>query len=388
MNRIYLDWAATAMPDENIIRTASERSFSVFANPSSPHRAGKDAAKLMEECRTSIAGTFGTKPSQIFFTSGGTDSNNIIFFSLLNRKRTGNIVISGIEHAAVYESAVMLEKFGWEIRIVNPEPDGIVSADKFCECIDDQTRLASLIMVNNETGSIQPVRQVGERIKADGRRTCHFHADAVQAAGKMPLSLGSMPVNSAAVSSHKFQGPRGTGILYLNREIEPIYAGGGQEGGIRNGTENTFGIVGTAEAAVKAAAGLDENAAKALRLKKILVENILEIEGAGFNPADTSVLLDTERYSPYILSVNIVPVPGEVLVRVMSDRGFDIATGSACATGKKKKSRVMTAMGINPNKAFSTVRISTGAATTEEEILQFCNTFKHESAILRKSLRH
>ena len=389
MNRIYLDWAATAVPDENIINQTALQSLSYFGNPSSPHQRGKEAAELLQNCRKTLAGIFGSQPNQLFFTSGGTDSNNIVFSSLLTKKRTGNIIISGIEHASIYEPAIMMEKFGWEVRIVNPEADGIISAEKFCSRIDENTRLAAVIMVNNETGGVQPVNEISRLISASkeyGR--VHFHIDAVQAAGKYPLNFSQLEVDSAAVSSHKFQGPRGTGLLYLKKKLEPLYSGGGQEEGIRHGTENTFGIAGTCAAAVKAEAGMQESLDRALGYKKIMIDRISEIRGASFVPhGGTAHLLDTEKYSPYILSVSISPVPGEVLVRVMSDRGFDIATGSACATGKKKKSRVMTAMGVKPDEAFSTVRISTGCDTTIEEISRFCDTFERESNILIKSLR-
>lgn len=389
MNRIYLDWAATAAPDKNIINQTAEQSLLCFGNPSSPHQRGKDAAELMKTCRKSLAKTFGAQPQQLFLTSGGTDSNNIVFSSLLMRKRTGNIVISGIEHSSVYEPAMMMERFGWEVRIINPEPNGILSADKFCSRIDENTRLASVIMINNETGAVQPVNEIGRIISTStGMNRVHYHIDAVQAAGKYPLNFNQLPVDSAAVSSHKFQGPRGTGLLYLKKNLEPLYSGGGQEEGIRHGTENTFGIAGTVAAAEKAAGSIENNLNLALVYKKILIERISQIKGTSFIPLGSiAQLLDTTLFSPYILSVSIKSVPGEVLVRVMSDKGFDIATGSACATGKKKKSRVMTAMGVSQDDAFSTIRISTGCDTTIEEITQFCDTFERESNILNKSFR-
>ncbi len=387
MDRIYLDWAATAVPDETILTEALKRSITYYGNPSSPHKTGKEAESAIEESRKTLADVLGCSPYQLSFTSGGTESNNIVLSSLLNKKRKGNIVISAIEHSSVYEPAMRLKLSGWELRIVRPEKNGIISAERFRAAVDENTALAALIMLNNETGSIQNIAETGSKLAAMKNKP-HFHIDAVQAAGKIPLNLNSLPVDSASMSSHKFRGPRGTGLLYLKKPVEPVYAGGGQENGIRHGTENTFGITATAEAAKKAFINIDNNLSHALELKKILINRLSKISGAEFIPNNTGELLDTDIYSPYILSLAVKPVPGEVLVRVLSDRGFDIATGSACASGKKKRSRIMEAMSISSETAFSAIRISTGTSTTIEEINQFCDTFERESGILIKHLSH
>ncbi len=386
MHRIYLDWAATAVPDAQSLNAALGQTMADFGNPSSPHQRGKDASAVLSGCRKKLSGSFSCSPNQLFFTAGGTESNNIVLMSLLNKNRKGNLVISGIEHSSVYEPAMLLEKHGWEVRIVPSGADGIVDPENFCKRMDSNTFIASMMMVNNETGAIQPVEEIGNFISA-GQLRVHFHIDAVQAAGKIQLNMNSLHADSVSISSHKFRGPRGAGLLYLKKPLVPVYSGGGQENGIRHGTENMYAVLGTSLTAAKAVEAVDANLEHALRLKKILTEQISKIKNAIFLPHNNiSDLLNPEKFSPYILSVGIRPVPGEILVRVMSDRGFDIATGSACATGKKKKSRVMEAMGVNPETAFSTVRISTGPATTIDEIEQFCDTFKRESAILIKQL--
>jgi cysteine desulfurase len=389
MDQIYLDWAATASPDQNLLKTALKSSFESFANPSSPHKDGKTAASLIAKQKEILAECFGTKPQQLIFTSGGTESNNMIIFSLLKKKQKGNIVISGIEHPSVWEPVAALEKFGWEVRTVNPEPDSIVRPEKISERIDDETRMVLLIMINNETGAVQPVEEIGHLIRSRSTgRGIHFHIDAVQAVGKLPLNLGKLPVNSASISSHKFQGPRGCGLLYLEKPVEMLYTGGGQEGGLRHGTENTFGMVGTALAAAQSTAGFDEKIKYAIKLKKTLINRISKIPGSVLIPqCNLSNLLDPELFSPYILSVSFPPVPGEVMMRILSDRGFDVGTGSACATGKKKKSRVMDAIGISSDVSYSVIRISTGPDTKMEEILSFCDTLEKESTILINSLR-
>ncbi|MBI9108214.1 MAG: cysteine desulfurase [Spirochaetales bacterium] len=389
MEHIYLDWAATALPDQKLLNEALESSLKSFANPSSPHKSGREASAIVGQQRKILAGCFGTDPRQLIFTSGGTESNNMVVFSLLKKKRKGNIIISGIEHPSIYEPAASLEKFGWKVRIVNPEPSSIVDPEKMASMIDEETRMVLLIMVNNETGAIQPVNEIGKLIqKSAAGQNIHFHIDAVQAAGKIPLNLGALPVHSASISSHKFQGPRGCGLLYLKKPLEMLYAGGGQEGGLRHGTENTFGMIGTALAAAANTAAIDDNINHALGLKKILIDRISKIKGSLFIPrCSTEELLNPIMFSPYILLASLPPVPGEILVRVMSDRGFEIGTGSACATGKKKKSRIMDAIGIKTHESFSAVRISTGPKTDMEEIHRFCDTLEKESTILINSLK-
>ena len=281
-----------------------------------------------------------------------------------------------------------LQKFGWEIRTVNPDACGTIAPEKIADRIDEDSRAVFLIMVNNETGAVQPAEEIGKLIRRrESGGGIHFHIDAVQAACKIQLNLKKLGVDSASISSHKFSGPRGAGLLYLSKPAEMLYGGGGQERGIRHGTENTFGIAGTALAAAKYTETLAENSARALEYKKVLVERISKIRGVRFLPdCGAGKLLDPSLFSPYILSVSLKPVPGEVMVRVLSDRGFDIGSGSACSTGKKKKSRVMEAMGVNADDAYSAIRISTGPATKIEEIYRFCDTLEKESTILINTL--
>ncbi len=389
MEQIYLDWAATAYPDRDLLEQALKLSINTFANPSSPHKEGKAASALAAEQRKAAAECFGAKPEQMIFTSGGTESNNMMIFSLLNKKRKGNIIISAIEHPSVFEPAMALEKFGWEVRTVSPDQDSFIKPEKIAAAIDEETRMVLLIMLNNETGAIQPIEEIGHMIQSRSTGPgIHFHIDAVQAAGKITLNLGKLPVNSASISSHKFQGPRGCGLLYLEKPADMLYTGGGQEGGLRHGTENTYGMIGTALAAVKSTGAVEKNLTHALTLKKILIDRISKIKGARLIPdCSTSKLLDPNMFSPYILSASFKPVPGEVMMRILSDRGFDVGTGSACATGKKKKSRVMDAIGISADEAYSIIRISTGLETEIEKIHQFCDTLEKESTILINSLR-
>ena len=389
MQHIYLDWAATALPDTTVLNAAHSLSLENFANPSSAHGPGKEAAALMDSHRNRTAALLGIGIGQLVYTSGGTESNNMVISSLLGKKRKGNIVLTGIEHPSVYEPAACLERSGWETRIVNPEPSGRVSAEDIASKTDDDTALVLMMAVNNETGAIQPVEETGKLLhEKHGSGRLHFHVDAVQAVGKIPFIPGRLPVDSVSVSSHKFRGPRGFGMLCLKRVPEMIYRGGGQEGGVRHGTENLYGIIGSTMAAEEAVGQLEMNMDHALLLKKRLIERISEIKGSVFLPGvPAEELVDPALYSPWILSASFKPIPGEVLVRVMSAAGFCISTGSACHSARKKRSRVMDAMGIDPSDSFSAIRISTGAATTSAEIDKFCDVLAGEASKLSGSLR-
>lgn len=244
------------------------------------------------------------------------------------------------------------------------------------------------MMINNETGIVQPVFEIGEKLKElQNRRKIHFHVDAVQSACKYNFNIQDMGADSVTISSHKFQGPRGCGLLYLNKEIETIYHGGGQEGSLRSGTENIFGIAGSFFAAEKAMEKLDNNLSYALKFKEVMINKLSKIPGLAFNPSiSIDKMLDTTKVSPYILSLSIKPIPAEILVRVMSDRGFSVSTGAACSTGKNTKSRVLESFGLSKEAAYSTIRISTGATTKYEDIVSFCDAFKEEVFNLQRSL--
>ncbi len=382
-NLIYLDWASTAVPEEDLIYESVRASVKSFANPSSIHKPGKEAKELLERSRKMIADTLNCKPENIIFTSGGTESNNTILFSTLKKGRQNGIVISGIEHSSVFEPAKTLKEMGIPVRIVPADQNGIVSPEKIARVIDKDTYLVSVMTVNNETGAIQPVKEIGELIRRREehlQKNIHFHTDAVQAFGKIPFIPEDLGVDSASISAHKIGGPRGVGALYLKKPLAVLYCGGGQERGLRPGTENIQGIYGFTLAAERRNSRLKEEFKRACELKEYILDSLSSLNGCIFISGR-----DHNSYSPYIINVSFVPLPGEVLVRVLSDRGIAISTGSACSSAhKKKRLRILENMGQPKQIAESAIRISFGPSTQKEEIDEFLDILKKEVNSLQR----
>ncbi|MCX7038520.1 MAG: cysteine desulfurase family protein [Spirochaetes bacterium] len=374
---IYLDWAASAPPDAHAIDEAREVSARLYANPSSPHAAGREAGARLARARADIAALLGAEPDEIVFTSGGTESNATVLLSLLARLRLGGsrglkIVTTAIEHSSVFEQARALEAFGFRCAFVRPDSNGIVAPSAVAEALDEDTALVSVMLVNNETGAIQRVAEIAEvvreRCTRAGRRIL-LHTDAVQAFAKIPFSPGSLGVDAASLSGHKIGAPRGIGALYVRKEttMEPLALGGGQEKGRRPGTENLPGICALARAADDGLAALPREMEEARKKAERLIEGLLAIPGARLFPEGRADQPD-ERFSPWIVSVGFPPLPGEVVVRLAESRGFLVSTGSACSSRKKDRTRVLEATGLSPETALCAVRVSTGPATTREEI--------------------
>ena len=387
MPSIYLDWAATGLPMDEVLAECTKIAGDHYANPSSQHAPGKAARKLLEEARQGCAQILGCKNNEVYFTSGGSEANNIICTSLVHKRRTGSVVIAAIEHASVYEPVQHLKDFGFDVRVVRPMSNGITDPSSVAANIDDSTQCVSIMHVNNETGAIQPVEEIGVMLKkaeVDSGRKIHFHCDAVQSFGKLPLNVKQMGIDSLTVSGHKLGAPKGGGLLYLQKEVPILYRGGGQESEIRPGTENLPSIWGLYRSASMWAKSRQSLLSHAQQLYEFLSEQILNIDGAvlnGRNQKDRS-----HNHSPYILSVAFPPIPGEVLVRVMSDHGYYISTGSACSSRGKKNTRVLMNMGIEKHVADSTIRISTGPSTSLKDCESFCNALSTEIAALKRSI--
>jgi len=382
MSRIYFDWAATAPPDPEILKAVQQFSHDYPGNPSSLHREGKAAREKLEECRGKTAELLGASPEQIIFTSGGTESNNLILQSLITPLKPGGVLLSGFEHPAVWQSAQALREQGHRVIEVSAPEGGILDPAAAVGSLTREVKMISIMAVNNETGAIQPVKELARAFREtrkDGPAVL-FHTDAVQALGKIPVNLGEWGVDAASFSGHKIGAPRGTGILYLKKPRKMLYRGGGQEGGFRSGTENLAGIYGLTLALEKRLASAEEDTAAARELKKILVEGINEIPGSRIFPSAVSSL--GAPYSPWILSVSFPPLPGEVLARVMDDNGVALSTGSACSSRKKNQARVLLAQGVDERRAFSTLRFSWGPGSTPEEAHRVVEVLKEQTALL------
>lgn len=365
---VYLDWAATSPPDPAILSQANEKAILCYGNPSSGHAEGKKARELLEEARSHCANALGIKPNTVIFTSGGTEADYLPLLALNQRPVRGSIAISAIEHPAIREQAKMMEHTGWEILTIPVTSDGFITPEAVIATIRRDTAFVAVMSVNNETGAIQPISEIAQAILVHcaGKKKPHFHVDAVQGVGKTKLLLSTPGIDSASISGHKIQGPRGIGILYLAHRVEPYIRGGEQEGGLRPGTENIFGAWALSLALEKHISSFERSDARALMA--YLISSVTAIEGIATIPETRQV--EDSRFSPWITQFTNTKLPGEVLVRTLSDRGVYISMGSACSSRKKTRP-VLEAMNISQDKQQKAFRISIGITTTKAEIDAF-----------------
>lgn len=365
----YFDWAATALADEDILKEALAASLESGANPSSVHGAGLAARHAFEDARKRCAAALGVKSENIIFTSGGTESDQIPVLALLQRPQKGSILVSTIEHPAVSAQVEMMKNCGWRVIPVPCNKDGIVTPENVVQRIESDTALICMMAVNNETGAIQPIYEIADAVKAHcaGKRRPKLHVDAVQAAGKIPFNMAYPGIDTAAISAHKICGPRGIGLLYMKDRFEPFLKGGGQEGGIRSGTENLFGALALAacleryyiKPGSEAETKLGEEKARTARF----LEKLKTLSCCTVLPE--SRLPEDERFAPGVVQVSFANVPGEVMVRALSEKGFFISTGSACSARKNHRP-ILAAMGVKGEVAANAVRFSFSVHSTDE----------------------
>ena len=360
--RHYLDWAATAMPAIGILKL-NKAEF--FGNPSSPHTEGRLAKEVLEKGRTRCAGVLGVNPDNIYFTSGGTESNALVLHSLLLRKGKGRLLFSEVEHPSIRENSRMLARFALSASGIGVERDGRVSEGTLAFALEKHpdTRFAAIMGVNNETGALMDIKALIAQIRSHEAKIghpIHFHCDMVQALGKVPIDLGGL--DSASFSAHKLGGQRGIGLLYLKKKLESFYAGGGQGGGIRPGTENTVGAVALAdllEHRSRPDCVLEENRKAALRFKYLMRE-LKNISRCTIIPEDRAE--EDPRFSPWILQVRFRGVPGPVMARALDKEGIAVSTGSACSSNSEERP-VLAAMGLDEYARLEGLRISQGWTT-------------------------
>ena len=385
---VYLDWAATSVPDPDICRKVSECSTEFYGNPSSQHQEGQKASRVLEESRERCARALGVKASEIIFTSGGTESNNMVLLSFLRKPSRGTVILSPIEHPAILEPAEVLREAGYRIKFIKPEPDGIITVQTLEKALTEDTRLVTVMAVNNETGAIQPVSQLADavhRYAAEHGRKIHFHCDAVQGTGKVSIDFSDSNIHSFSISGHKLRGPRGIGILVLKNQIQCVVQGGHQESGIRPGTENTPAIFGMSLALEQAMTNLDRNISQAHTLMDGLISRLSQDQAYTIIPQSRPE--HPEKYSPYIISLAAVPVPGEIMARVLDDSGFCVGTGSACSNRKKSLSKTLEAMKVPEETSFSRIRVSIGYTTLQEDLESFMEALDRQSRIMLKTYR-
>ena len=366
---VYMDHAATTAVGPEVAAAMAPFLAERYGNPSSLYELGQNARRAVDEARERCGAILGARPGDLVFTSGGTESDNaaVMGAALALRERGRHVVTTRIEHHAVLHAVGLLETLGWSATYVAPGRDGIVRADDVLDAVTPETTLVSVMLANNEIGTIQPVKEITRRVKeraGDERRIINVHTDAVQAAGAIPLRIESLGVDLLSLSAHKFHGPKGVGILYVRQTtpFTPVQIGGGQERNRRAGTENTAGIVGMSLALVLAERERVEQAAHASALRDRLLAGILErVEGVQVNG-------DMEARLPGNLNVSIAGVEAEPLLMGLDMAGIAASSGSACTAGSLEPSHVLLAMGRSHEAARSSLRLTLGAENTAEEV--------------------
>ncbi|MCX7793062.1 MAG: cysteine desulfurase [Thermodesulfovibrionales bacterium] len=372
---IYLDYNATTPVDPRV-QEAMINALKEFGNPSSSHLFGRRAKFIIDQARTNVAKLIGAKQGEIIFTSGGTESNNLAIIGTALRFGRGHIVSSSIEHPSVLNPLRYLESLGFTVTYLPVNPKGMVEPDDVVNAIRKDTILVTIMHANNETGVIQPISEIGKIVKEKG---ILFHTDAAQTIGKINTSVEELNVSMLTIASHKFYGPKGVGALYIRQgvEIKPILHGAGHEMGLRPGTENITGIAGLGKAAEIATAELPAWKSRIQNITEKLLDLLLSIEGINLNGHRNFRL-------PNTINISISGIEGDDLVSRLSDR-VAISAGAACHAGKKKPSHVLKAMGLTDEQAISSVRITTGKDTSEDEIVQAFEIIKYEINRLRNS---
>ena len=360
----YFDWAATTPPDQDILKESLEITMKNWGNPSSVHQIGKNAKSVLEETRAKVAKTLGVKTENIYFTSGGTESDQIPLLSVMTKPLCGTVLISSIEHPAIREQAYAMKHCGWKIKELPTDKYGIIQPQTVVDYLTDDTMLVCIMAVNNETGVIQPIYEIADALTqaSKNKRRPKFHVDCVQAAGKIKLDLSHNGIDSAAISSHKICGPRGIGILYLKDKIEPFLKGGGQEKNIRSGTENVFGAVAISKCLERY---YNKDNSEFSKISQDFVNQLSQLKGCTIIPQTR--LEKPELFSPFVVQAAFSKIPGNVMLRALDSEGFSISTGSACSS-KKNSRPVLEAMHINNDLRETSVRFSFGPHTTQKAV--------------------
>lgn len=366
MQGIYLDHAATT-PVRPEVAAAIQECFTVhFGNPSSPHAVGLAAEAAVRRAREQVAAAAGVSRDEVVFTSGGTEANNLALRGAARtvRRGGGTLLCSAIEHPSVLETVRALQDEGFSVRQIPVDRSGAVRLDQLAELVDANTRLVSVAYVNNEIGAVQDIAEVVRTVRQINPDAV-IHTDAVQALGKLPLAPWAWGVDLVSLSAHKIGGPKGVGALLVRRgtRLVPLLTGGEQEAGLRSGTENVPGIVGFGLAAELAAAEMDDLARRLGRLRRRVVELVQERL-----PVAQVLGPPLAEAAPHIVNLALPGVKGEVMVRLLSEAGVYVSTGSACSAKKRVQSHVIASLGVADELKEASLRISLGRETTEEDV--------------------
>lgn len=375
---IYLDNSATTKPYPEVVDKMVVALTNQYGNPSAIYKKGIEVEREIKEIRRNIARSLGAKETEIYFTSGGTECNNTIIRSVanLNKKTKKHIISTCIEHPSVLNTLKDLEEQGFEVTYLPVDSQGKISIDDLKNAIKDDTFLVSTMHVNNEIGAIQPIEEIGKYLKALKQKV-YFHVDAVQSYAKIKFRPSKYNIDFMSVSGHKLHGPKGIGFMYVkeNNRIKPLLTGGGQEIGVRSGTENVPGIYGLGKAVEILNQDLQGTIDKIRSLRDLLKKEILEnIDNVKINSPEDGVC--------HVLNVSFRGVKGEVLLHYLEQKEIYVSTGSACSS-KKKGSHVLNAIGLSAEEIEGAIRFSLSDLNTEEEIIEVVKILKESVSDLR-----
>ncbi len=358
MKRIYMDHAGTTQPYSEVFKAMEPFFGERFGNPSSIHSFGREADKALDDARRTVADFLGVSAEELFFTSGGTESDNLALKGVAFANKGRHIITSSIEHHAVLRACEWLERQGFAITYLPVDKYGLVSPEELEKAIRNDTILVSIMHANNEIGTIEPIDEIGKICRRHG---IYFHTDAVQTFGKIPIKMDNIDLLS--VSSHKIHGPRGVGALFIRKgvKIDPLIHGGNQERGMRSGTENIAGIVGFAKAVELAKKNMKKDADRLTKLRDKLIKGILKMPDSWLNGHPVQRL-------PANAHFGFKYIEGEALVLHLDMKGIAASTGSACSSKELKPSHTLLAIGLKPEEAHGSLRLTLGKDNTEEDV--------------------
>ncbi len=376
---MYLDNSATTKISEEVFREMEPYLKNEFGNPSTLYSIGRESKKALELARQRVADAINAKPEEIIFTSGGSESDNLaikgIAFKLQNKGK--HIITTEIEHPAVKETLKFLESIGFKVTYLPVYENGLIDIGDLKNAITDETILITVMHANNEIGSVQPISEIGKIAREKGIK---FHTDAVQSFGKIEVDVDKLNVDLLSLSSHKINGPKGVGALYIKKgtRIVPLIHGGGQEKGIRSGTENVAGIVGFGKACQLAAENLDQHYEKLSSISNEIVEKVL-------NTIPESYLNGSSENSlPNLVNIRFKAIEGESLILLLDAKGYQASTGSACSSNTLEASPVLTALGLDPVDVHGSLRISLAPESDNFDVDDFVDTLADAVGRLRE----
>ncbi|MBP3475199.1 MAG: cysteine desulfurase [Lachnospiraceae bacterium] len=382
---VYLDNSATTRCFDEVAQLMHKIMCEDYGNPSSMHHKGVEAEQYLRYAKETLARILKVNEKEILFTSGGTESDNIALIgtAMANHRRGRHLITTQIEHPAILQTMSYLEDQGFEVTYLPVDHEGRISLEDLERAIRPDTILVSIMHTNNEIGSLQPLAEAGALIKKCNPRTL-FHVDAVQGFGKFRIYPNKMHIDMLSVSGHKIHGPKGVGFLYIKEgsKVNPIMYGGGQQKGMRSGTENVPGIAGLAKAAEMVYENLDRDMQRMYGLRDMLIRGVSRIEDVKVNGCSGS------EAAAHIVSLSVRGVRSEVLLHALEERGIYVSAGSACASNKPQTSATLKAIGVEKDLLDSTIRFSFSVFTTEEEIQYTIQALCEMIPMLRRYTRH